>query len=85
VTEDLDWTENERGAVENFMASSGPLRSALEKFTAFHARRQKDCCAMHMATVPRNPEMAADYAAKAQFLGEFWELLAQAAISAERV
>ena len=78
ILEQLEWTQMEQGAVENFLAASGPLRSALEKFTAFHAQKHKDCCAMHMATVPRNPEVASDYAAKAQVFAEFWELLGQA-------
>lgn len=76
--EGLDWTQIERGAVENFISASGALRSALEKFIAFRERRHKDSCTLHMATVPRNIELASDYAAKAQENAEFWEQLLHA-------
>jgi hypothetical protein len=83
--EDAGWTEMERGALINFLSMGGPLKSALEKFVSFHSQRMKASCAEHMATVPRGLEHAADYAAKAQFLDEFWVLLADDALSAEQV
>lgn len=76
--EAVGWTQIEHGALVNFIASSGPLRSGLEKFIAHEAQSLKNHCALHMSTVPRNPELAADYAAKAQTLAEFWETLDQA-------
>jgi hypothetical protein len=80
-----DWTEMERGALVNFLSVPGPLKSGLEKFVRFHSQRMKASCAEHMATVPRGLEHAADYAAKAQFLDEFWVLLADDVLSAEQV
>lgn len=80
-----DWTDMERGALHNFLSAEGPLRSALEKFIDFHSVRMKAACSSHMATVPRGLEHAADYAAKAQFLDEFWVLLADDVLAAEQV
>jgi hypothetical protein len=79
----LDLTGMERGALTNFLAGQGPLRSALEKFTAFHSQRMKAGCSTAMATVPRSIESASDYAAKAQLLDEFWELMLDAASNDE--
>ncbi len=75
---DFGWTDMERGALQNFLAGEGPLRNAMIKFIAFHTFQMKSSCALHMATAPRNYEIASDYAAKAQLLDEFWELLADA-------
>ena len=78
-----DWTEMERGSLINFLSVEGPLKSALLKFINTKAENQRSLCAMHMATVPRNPEAAADHAAKAQLLSEFWASLTEDVLSAE--
>jgi hypothetical protein len=85
MDDDADWTDMERGALHNFLSTDGPLKSALEKFVRFHSLRMKASCAQHMATVPRGLEHAADFAAKAQFLDEFWVLLADNVLSEEQV
>jgi hypothetical protein len=79
--EETDWTEMERGALANFLSTQGPLKTALEKFTSFHSQQMKAQCSRHMATVPRDIEHASDYAAKAQFLDEFWVLLTENVLS----
>jgi hypothetical protein len=79
-----DWTQMEQGAVANFLAMPGPLNSALVKFTEHLSREHKATCAAAMSTVPRDPEVAADHAAKAQLLDEFWITLADQ-LNAERI
>ena len=74
----IEWTELEYGSLLNFTAAPGALRSALEKFTAEMALFAKAQCAASMATVPRDPERAADHAARAQAFDEFWSQLADA-------
>ena len=76
-----DWTEMESGALKNFLVTPGPLKSGLEKFIADSQHEEEALCAAAMATVPRNPEIAADHAAKAQLLGEFWARLEDALTS----
>jgi len=70
-----DWSQHEQAALLSFLASPGPLKSALEKFLIDWAEREQAQCAAAMATVPRNPELASDHAAKAQALQEFWSVL----------
>lgn len=82
---DADWTDMERGAALNFLSAPGPLKGALEKFTKAKADHHRAMCTMNMATVPRNPEAAADHAAKAQVLDEFWTLLAEDVLSEAQV
>lgn len=65
----------EAGALANFLASPGPLKSGLEKFIAEQAQQYRIGCAALMASVPRDTERAADAAAKAQLLDEFWAVL----------
>lgn len=73
----MDWTESEQGALVNFLGPESALKSALFKFTAELARSDKEQCAALMASVPRDPERAADYAAKAQRMDEFWTVLTE--------
>lgn len=80
----MDWSQMEHGAVMNFLAAPGPLRSGLEKFISHWAEELKAQCAGCMATVPRDPERAADHAAKAQALDEFWSVLADQLTNFER-
>lgn len=77
----MDWSEIELGALTNFLAAPGPLKDALDKFIAGLARQQQADCAACMASVPRDSERAADHAAKAQVLNEFWTILAEQIIS----
>lgn len=77
----MNWSEHEQGALVNFLAAPSPLKDALEKFTADLSRQQKALCTTCMASVPRDPERAADYAAKAQMLDEFWLVLADQLMS----
>lgn len=71
-----DWSQMEHGALSNFVAAPGALKTALEKFISAWALEHKALCTACMASVPRDPERAADYAAKAQVLEEFWTVLA---------
>jgi hypothetical protein len=83
MADEVGWTQIEHGALVNFIASSGPLRSGFEKFIAYRAQHLRNNSAMQLATVPRNVEHAVDYAAKAQELSELWETLDQA-LSADK-
>ena len=78
----MQWTEIQRTAVMNFLNESSPVRGGLDVFVREQANHWRSMCAANMATVPRNPEAAADYAAKAQAFDEFWRLL-EFAISQE--
>ena len=82
---DFGWSDIERGALINFLAADGPVRSALTKFTQYRAAEAKAMCTMAMGTVPRNPELAADHAAKAQAFDEFWDVLADAVNQGDQV
>jgi len=74
----MDWTEGEQTALANFfLGSDSALKNALVKFTEHMASADKAQCAALMASVPRDPERAADYAAKAQRMDEFWTLLTE--------
>jgi hypothetical protein len=68
----------EHGALRAFLATPGPLKSGLEKFVGALAEEHRRSCSMAMASVPRQIEVAADCAAKAQVLDEFWAQLADA-------
>jgi hypothetical protein len=68
-------TPMEIGALKNFLVTPGPLLSGLAKFISALAWEHKASCAAAMATVPRSFEVAADNAAKAQVLDEFWATL----------
>lgn len=46
--------------------SSSALRSAMEKFAAMKQQQMDASCADAMRSVPRQVELAADYAAKAE-------------------
>jgi hypothetical protein len=74
----IEWTQMERAALMSFVAADGPVRNGLMKFTEDRSQQSKALCTLSMATVPRNPELASDYAAKAQVYDEFWEALTSA-------
>lgn len=71
-----EWTDIELAALSNFLAAPGHLKSGLEKFITQLAFQQKTLCTVCMASVPRDTERAADHAAKAQILDDFWAILA---------
>ena len=62
----MEFTELERHVLDEFRASDGLLTSVLEKFCEMKADECRRACVQAMAHVPREPEVAADYAAKAQ-------------------
>lgn len=68
-------SQAEEAALASFAATPGLLKSALEKFFNLCIEHHQQMCAACMATVPRDHERAADHAAKAQVLEEFWSLL----------
>jgi hypothetical protein len=70
-----DLTQMEHGALRAFLAAPGPVRSGLEKFVSALAEEYRRSCTAAMASVPRQIEIAADCAAKAQVLDEFWAAL----------
>lgn len=70
----MEWTDAEQAAIRDFLAGGGPLKSGLEKLFNAIADQQRQSCAGAMATVPRDPERAADHAAKAQLLDEIWTI-----------
>ena len=76
-----DWSEIELQALSNFLATPGPLKTALQTYINSLAQHHKTECAACMASVPRDPERAADHAAKAQVLDEFWAVLTDQLIS----
>lgn len=79
----IDWSENERGVLGTFMVTPSILKTALEKFIANRAEHHRAMCTAHMATVPREPELAADHAARAAELDEFWPMLTDQVLAAE--
>jgi len=70
----MEFTELERHVLNEFRASESLLKTVLEKFCEMKADECRTACTQAMAHVPREPEVAADYAAKAQayetFVGE---------------
>jgi hypothetical protein len=72
----IEWTEAERGAMHAFVNAESPLRTGLQKFLTYHRDLLRESCAVQMSQVPRNHELASDYAARAQAFDEFWALLA---------
>lgn len=70
------FSDLERHVLEEFKASDGLLKTVLEKFCEMKADECRRACVQAMAHVPREPEVAADYAAKAQayetFMQELW-------------
>jgi len=60
------FTDLERQILDEFCASEVLLKSVLERFCEMKADECRRACVQAMAHVPREPEVAADYAAKAQ-------------------
>lgn len=64
-------TDVERTVVIEFAATEGILRSAIEKFCAVERSHAESECADNMKSVPRNHELASDYASQAGVYKEF--------------
>jgi hypothetical protein len=62
----MEFTELERQVLNEFRASESLLKTVLEKYCEMKADECRRACVQAMAHVPREPEVAADYAAKAQ-------------------
>jgi hypothetical protein len=60
-----DLTDSERQVLGNIVAG-GTVRAILEKFAAYRYAEMTVACSSAMASVPRQTEAAADYAAKAE-------------------
>ena len=67
----MEFTELERQILEEFRAGDGLLKAVLEKFCEMKAEECLRACVQAMAHVPREPEVAADYSAKAQAYESF--------------
>ena len=59
-------TETERTVLGKFVAHEDALYSALKKFKQFKKQQMDTQCADVMRSVPRQTELAADYASKAE-------------------
>ena len=60
------FSDLERHVLEQFKSDTGYLKAALQKFCELKADECRRACTQRMAHVPRDPEVAADYAANAQ-------------------
>lgn len=69
----MEFTELERHVLEEFRAGDSLLKAVLEKFCEIKATECRRACVQAMAHVPREPEVAADYATKAQTYETFLE------------
>jgi hypothetical protein len=73
----MDFSDLERHVLEDLKASTH-LKAVLEKFCELKADECRRACARAMAHVPRDPEVAADYAAKAQGYETFMQEVLEA-------
>lgn len=71
----MEFTELERQVLDEFRAGGSLLKAVLEKFCEMKADECRRACVQAMAHVPREPEVAADYAAKAQAYEMFMQEL----------
>ncbi|HEY4901375.1 MAG TPA: hypothetical protein VIH91_11210 [Terriglobales bacterium] len=70
----MDFTDLNRQVLEE-LKDSTHLKGVLEKFCEMKADECRRACVKAMAHVPRDPESAADYAAKAHACEAFVEEL----------
>ena len=68
-------TENQRLALSNFLAHDSDLCGAITQFLSEKQRHCEGEASSYMRTVPRNYELASDYAAKAEVYAELWKEL----------
>jgi hypothetical protein len=59
-------TEEERNVLLRLLSGSSALMSAIRKFSTAKQQQMDASCADAMRSVPRQTELAADYAAKAE-------------------
>lgn len=71
----MQLTMFERESLQAALESDSVLRQLLDRFCSEQQLRNQGRCAENMRRVPRNPELAADYAAKAEAYREFVSLL----------
>jgi len=69
----MELTELERQVLAEFCAGDSLLKAVLAKFCEMKADECRRACVQAMAHVPREPEVAADYAAKAEAYETFLE------------
>jgi hypothetical protein len=74
----IELAAHERAALAQFVSRQSPLRDAIVKIFDFTATQNRMLCAMHMATVPRNFEVASDFASRALQCDEMWTLFEHA-------
>jgi hypothetical protein len=73
----MDFSDLERQVLED-LRDSTHLKAVLDKFCDMKADECRRACTQRMAHVPRDPESAADYAAKAQAYETFMQELLEA-------
>jgi len=69
------FSDLDRHVLQEFKESFGHLKAVLEKFCEMKTDECRRACVQAMAHVPRDPEVAADYAAKAQAYETFMQEL----------
>jgi len=72
------FTETERYILQQFRDSNAPIKDVLAKFCELKGEECRRACVQQMAHVPRNPEVAADYAVRAQAYETFMQELCTA-------
>lgn len=71
----MDFTDLEQHVLDEFRAGDSLLKAVLEKFCEMKADECRRACVQAMAHVPRDPEVAADYGAKAEAYETFMQEL----------
>lgn len=69
------WTDNERIVMHDVLSPNSHSRSALQKFCAMQAEKNRKSMQSAMTSHPRKTELAADYAAKAEAYDELLQRL----------
>jgi len=68
----MELTEMERESLQNFLRDGGLTRSAVAKFLEERSVSMESSAAGCLRTIPRQLELAADYAAKADCYRSFF-------------
>jgi len=69
------WNAQETEVLHNFISQNDYLQIGIRKFLDAQAQENEYLCTQAMATVPRDPERASDYAAKADAYRTLWKFL----------
>ena len=64
-------SDNQMVVLKDFVRHKDLLYQALELFMAEEVEKARKACTAAMATVPRDPETASDFASKAEALERF--------------